>query len=246
MPPAAPEGPPSLKADVYPSNSFSHIRAMEARAAVFDVDYTLLQRSSTVAFARVAIKHKLIAPHMLIESALLHFRVQHGIANPRKLPRELNFLAGLPKSLLDDLADEVFLRYLIKSIYPDAISLIRQHLSRGCLVILATASLDFIIRPLAEFLRIPESHVITTNLEYADGMCTGRVDGKPCYGLEKLRRSAELLRDRNIPLEQAAFYSDSIIDLGMMSRVGYPVATNPDFRLRRHAVKGNWDIISLR
>lgn len=235
-----------MKNDSYPSNSFQHIQAMKARAAVFDVDYTLLRRSSTMAFARVAMRHRLIAPRYLFDSAMIHFKVKYGIANPSRLPKKLYFLEDLPRSLLDDLADEVFLRHLLKSIYPDAISLIRQHLDRGCLVILATASLDFIIRPLAEFLKTPQSHVITTRLEYRDGVCTGVIDGKPCYGLEKLHRSAELLRDRNIPLSQAAFYSDSIIDLGMMDRVGYPVATNPDPRLRRHARRGQWDIIKLR
>jgi HAD superfamily hydrolase (TIGR01490 family) len=210
------------------------------------VDYTLLQRSSTIAFARVALKHKLIPLPMMIRSALLHFQIKNGVASTQNLPRELPFLKDVPRSLLDDLADEVFLRFLIKSIYPDAIALIRQHQARGCLIILATASLDFIIRPLAEFLKIPASHVVTTNMEYIHGVCTGKVDGRPCYGLEKLRRSNELLRERHIPLDETAFYSDSIIDLGMMVKVGYPVATNPDPVLRRHAKKGGWDIISLK
>ncbi len=235
-----------MKTSEYPSNSFQHIRAMQARAAVFDVDYTLLQRSSTIAFARVALKHRLIPPRMLLRSAWLHFQVKYGIASTANLPRSLPFLSDLPRSLLDDLADEVFLRFIIKSIYPDGIALIRQHQARGCLIILATASLDFIIRPLAEFLKIPSSHVVTTEMEYRDGICTGEVDGRPCYGLEKLRRTNELLRERHIPLEETAFYSDSVIDLGMMVKVGYPVATNPDPVLRRHAKKGDWDIISLK
>lgn len=219
---------------------------MEAKAAVFDVDYTLLRHSSTIAFAKVAFNHRLIAPHNLIDSAFIHLRVKYGLGSPKHFPKSLPFLKGLPRDLLDDLAEEVFLRYLIKSIYPDAVALIRQHLSHGCLVVLATASLDFLIRPLADFLNIPETHVITTRMQYNNGLCTGDIDGIPCYGLEKLRRSTELLRMRNIPLEHAAFYSDSILDLAMMDRVGYPVATNPDLRLRRKARRGGWDLITLR
>jgi len=45
----------------------------------------------------------------------------------------------------------------------------------------------------------------------------------------------QIARQRNIDLAQSFFYTDSYTDLPMLRRVGHPVATNPDPRLRRLA-----------
>lgn len=225
---------------------FSDLNALQARAAVFDVDYTILKHSSTIAFAKTAIRNKLLHPLQLLASAKLHVQARLGLANSENLPRHLPFLEGMSRELLDELAEEVFLRYMVKGVYPEAIALIRELQSRGCLVILATASLDFLISPLAAFLHIPASHVLTTHLGYEKGLCTGRVLGKHCIGLEKLHRAAALLKDRRIPNSSAAFFTDSIMDLGMMNRVGYPVATNPDVLLHMKAKRNGWEILRFR
>jgi phosphoserine phosphatase len=44
---------------------------------------------------------------------------------------------------------------------------------------------------------------------------------------------------------EATFYSDSVNDLPLLSRVQHPVATNPDARLRDHARQQGWPILEL-
>ncbi|MEY4119777.1 MAG: hypothetical protein RLZZ472_167, partial [Pseudomonadota bacterium] len=41
------------------------------------------------------------------------------------------------------------------------------------------------------------------------------------------------------------FYSDSINDLPLLEKASHPVATNPDARLREHAVNNQWPILEL-
>jgi phosphoserine phosphatase len=41
------------------------------------------------------------------------------------------------------------------------------------------------------------------------------------------------------------FYSDSINDLPLLEKVSRPVATNPDAKLREHAVNNQWPILEL-
>ena len=46
-------------------------------------------------------------------------------------------------------------------------------------------------------------------------------------------------------LEHSVFYTDSINDLALMQRVAEPIATNPDDRLRAHALQHGWRILQL-
>ncbi len=46
--------------------------------------------------------------------------------------------------------------------------------------------------------------------------------------------------------ENSYFYSDSHNDLPLMQKVNYPVAVDPDDKLRSHAQEKGWKIISLR
>ncbi|MEQ9321797.1 MAG: hypothetical protein RIF41_21695, partial [Polyangiaceae bacterium] len=69
-----------------------------------------------------------------------------------------------------------------------------------------------------------------------------RVDGRLCYGREKIRYAEELLEGTGARLEDAIFYSDSITDLPLLERVAEPVVVNPDARLRRLARRRGWRI----
>jgi len=46
-------------------------------------------------------------------------------------------------------------------------------------------------------------------------------------------------------VQSSYFYSDSINDLPLLEKASHPVATNPDARLREHAVNNQWPILEL-
>ncbi|NDH34758.1 MAG: HAD-IB family hydrolase, partial [Betaproteobacteria bacterium] len=46
-------------------------------------------------------------------------------------------------------------------------------------------------------------------------------------------------------LRAATFYSDSFNDIPLLELVGFPVATNPDARLRAHALAKAWPCLAL-
>lgn len=50
----------------------------------------------------------------------------------------------------------------------------------------------------------------------------------------------------NTDLEQAWFYSDSKDDLPLLTRVGYPVATNPSEKLKVHARNKGWPMLNFK
>jgi HAD superfamily hydrolase (TIGR01490 family) len=129
-------------------------------------------------------------------------------------------------------------------IYPGVRSLIEKLQGQGRQVVLATSSLDLIVRPLAEDLGISE--VIATELEFADGRCTGRFVEGPLLKEKKKEKVYDYIRSRGVLWRDCSFYTDSVNDLALLESVADPVAVNPDHRLRRIASKRGWRILSFR
>lgn len=81
---------------------------------------------------------------------------------------------------------------LSDSLRDDAWSRIDYHRDRGHHLVMASASLEIYVRPLALALGFHEA--VGTRLEVAHGVFTGRFEGLPCWGMEKLRRTQEVIR----------------------------------------------------
>jgi phosphoserine phosphatase len=80
------------------------------------------------------------------------------------------------------------------------------------------------------------------------GNFSGKVSGLPNFKEGKVTRLEAWLKDQQLSLstvQSSYFYSDSINDLPLLEKASHPVATNPDARLREHAVKNQWPILEL-
>jgi len=127
---------------------------------------------------------------------------------------------------------------------PKADQLIASHRAQGHELLIITATNEFITRPIAELLGVPE--LIACQGETIDGRYTGEPRGIPSYHAGKVTRLNAWLADRHVALDGAFFYSDSHNDLPLLQLVDNPVAVDPDDRLRDYAVKSGWPVISLR
>ena len=65
-------------------------------------------------------------------------------------------------------------------------------------------------------------------------------------GVNKGIGAAFLGEQAGIPVEDMLAVGDSDVDLPLLSRVGHPVAVDPDATLRAHAEQQGWPVISLR
>lgn len=74
-----------------------------------------------------------------------------------------------------------------------------------------------------------------------NGVLTGKI-AKVAYGDGKYHVSKEWADANDIDLAQCYFYTDSMSDVMLMENVGFPVAVNPDARLRAHAQQKGWEI----
>ncbi len=138
-----------------------------------------------------------------------------------------------------------FMEAKIKALWlPAAKALIDKHRKQGHTLLIITATNRFITEPIAEWLEIP--HLLATEPEIVDEHFTGNIVGAPCFQEGKVSRLNEWLAHQNLNMEESFFYSDSINDLPLLEQVSYPHAVDPDEKLRKHAEKLAWPILSLR
>jgi HAD superfamily hydrolase (TIGR01490 family) len=214
-------------------------------AAFFDVDGTL---------ARTTILHplawyqraRLSRPAYARWAARLLADVPRYLWIDRRSRSRLTVLfyrryAGLDAADLRDWHRRTFADNLKRRLFPAAVECLAAHRAEGRHVVLVTGGLDVVMGPLAEHLGA--AHAIATRLAERDGVFTGELDCEPVADEQKGVRVREYAAEHGIDLGRSYAYTDSIGDLSMLECVGYPVAVNPDKRLRRLAGQRGWPVV---
>ena len=111
-----------------------------------------------------------------------------GLLHERVVARTLR---GRPRSELEAAAERFAHSHLSDALRGDAKDRLAQHLDEGHRLVLASASLAICLEPLRVILGFDA--VLGTRLQFHDGVATGRFEGLPCWGDEKLRRVREIL-----------------------------------------------------
>ena len=209
----------------------------------FDVDHTILRGSSGPLFVLKAVQRGLLPASTLVHIPFFFLQYYAGRLNADSRDWHLPALSGRSRQELEALSRANY-ETMKARIYPGVRSLIEQQQGQGRQVVLATSSLDLIVRPLAEELGINE--VIATELEFTDDRCTGRFVEGPLLKEKKKEKVYDYIRSRGAQWRDCSFYTDSVNDLALLESVADPVAVNPDRRLRRIASKRGWRILNFR
>jgi HAD superfamily hydrolase (TIGR01490 family) len=211
---------------------------------IFDIDYTLIKKSTAYYFLLEAMKQNKISLNRLGNLPLDWLRYKFGAIRFDFIERALSHLGGIDEAAIDETAESCFENRIRRNIYRDGERLIKRIQSEGGEVILATSSFYSLVHPLERFLGIEET--LASRLEFENGKTTGRIDGKALFGANKKEAVEEWLKTRSISLDDSWFYSDSYTDVPLLSIVGHPVAVNPDRFLRKRALQNKWRILQFR
>ena len=216
-------------------------------AAFFDLDKTVVAKSSTLAFGRPLYKEGLISPAIVIKGAYAQLAYQLLGANEGRMEKSRVALLELTKGWNADrvqrLVRETLQEIIDPLIYQEALDLFTEHRRAGRDLYLVSSSGEEVVKPLAEYLGVP--HVIATRPGIDDdGNYDGTLDFY-CYGENKAVAIREEADARGIDLTASYAYSDSVTDIPMLEAVGNPVAVNPDRELRRYAQSHEWEIVDF-
>jgi HAD superfamily hydrolase (TIGR01490 family) len=206
----------------------------------YDVDHTLLRGTSGVRFLMSGVRRGIFPLMATVYLPVLMLRYRIGRMNVNVRKRVFRAVRDRDRETLDALARRSYAA-VRKRIYVEARALLAERMAAGRLAVLATSSIDIIVRPLAEELGVQE--ILAASFELDGDRYTGRLEGPPLFGEKKMRAVLDYLAARGKRPEQCAFFSDSISDLPLLEVVGEPVAVNPDRRLRAVAHRRGWKIL---
>jgi len=219
---------------------------LTGRLALFDLDNTLLAGDSDFEWAQFLIEQGVLDREVYeARNQAFYEQYKAGMLDIREfLDFQLKPLSRHPRTVLDAWHREFMSRKILPIMRPAARALVARH--AGDLRVLISATNTFVTGPIAAAFGIPE--LIATEPEERGGEFTGAVSGTPCFREGKVERLETWLAARGRTLasfSESWFYSDSLNDLPLLSRVTHPVAVDPDETLRAHAERLGWPVISL-
>jgi HAD superfamily hydrolase (TIGR01490 family) len=215
-------------------------------AAFFDLDKTIISRSSTLAFTRPFYRYGLISRAAVIRGAFAQLIFRMAGADHDRMERIRSQVSdlcrGWPAERVREIVRKNLDELIVPHVYVEARALLSRHREAGQDVIIVSTSGHEVVDPIAALLGADS--VIATQMEVADGCYTGDM-AFYAYGEAKAARIRELAAERGYHLPECYAYSDSITDLPMLEAVGHPNAVNPDRALRRVAAERGWPILSF-
>ncbi|HLN76313.1 MAG TPA: HAD-IB family hydrolase [Nocardioidaceae bacterium] len=213
-------------------------------AAFFDLDKTIIAKSSTLAFSRSFYAGGLISRGSVLRSAYAQFVYLVGGADHDQMEKMREFLselsAGWDVQTVRDIVADTLHHIVDPLVYDEAVSLIEEHHLAGRDVVIVSASGAEVVEPIGEMLGA--DGVIATRMEMADGKYTGQIEFY-AYAENKATAIEKLARDKGYDLSRSYAYSDSMTDVHMLEIVGHPYAVNPDKELRKIAAARGWPVL---
>lgn len=217
--------------------------------AVFDLDHTLIDGDSDTLWCDFLIGEGVLdGPVFSARNSELERGYRAGSVSVAAFCAfYIGTLAGRTAQEWAALRQRFWQQQVQPRICPGTAALLQQHRERGDLLVLSTATNRFLTELTAAGLGF--EHLIATECEQDEqGRFTGRPRGTPNMRAGKVERLTAWLARQGEPqtLADAHFYSDSINDLPLLQAVGHPVVVDPDERLRQHAQRRSWPVLSLR
>jgi HAD superfamily hydrolase (TIGR01490 family) len=213
-------------------------------AAFFDLDRTLIRRSSVLALAPSFRARGLISRIDLAKSAFwqLLFAARGASAERVRSAAEdgMRILDGFSVEEMQSVVGDAMEPVLRPLVYSEPLHLVQHHRARGERVYVVSATLQEIVEHIADDLGFDGA--IGSTCEIVDGKYTGRTL-RAAHGEGKARALRELAAADGLDLAASTAYSDSYTDLPFLEAVGFPVAVNPDRRLKSIARARAWPTI---
>ncbi|MFE5595082.1 HAD family hydrolase [Streptomyces sp. NPDC056549] len=216
-------------------------------AAFFDLDKTVIAKSSTLTFSKSFYRGGLISRRAALRTAYIQFVFLAGGADHDQMERMREYLSALCKgwnvAQVKELVAETLHDLIDPIIYDEAASLIEEHHSAGRDVVIVSTSGSEVVEPIGEMLGA--DRVVATRMVVGeDGCFTGEVEYY-AYGPTKAEAVRELAESEGYDLSRCYAYSDSATDIPMLEAVGHPYAVNPDRTLRREALARQWPVLAF-
>lgn len=133
---------------------------------------------------------------------------------------------------------------LAGALRPRILDEIERRRGEGCRVVLASTAILPLVAEIGAL--VGAQAWVGTPLQVMDGYYTGNLGGPVCNGVHKVAYVETLTRSWGLEVDWPSSwaYSDAVVDLPLLRRVGHPVAVAPEPRLRVLAERCRWAVLS--
>jgi HAD superfamily hydrolase (TIGR01490 family) len=215
-------------------------------AAFFDLDKTVIAKSSTLAFGRPFFQGGLINRRAVLKGAYAQFVFSLAGADADQMERMRSQITamttGWDVGVVHDIVRETLHEIVDPLVYAEAADLIEAHRAAGREIVIVSSSGAEMVGPIGEMLGV--DRVVATRMVTVDGRYTGEIDFY-AYGENKAAAMREVAVEKGWDLADCWAYSDSVTDLPMLEAVGHPTAVNPDRGLRKVAAERGWPVLEF-
>ena len=215
-------------------------------AAFFDLDKTIIAKSSVLAFGKPFYQGGLINRRAVLRSAYAQFMFALAGADADQIERMRAYLTsmctGWDVAQVREIVSETLHEIIDPIVYDEAVDLIAMHKAAGRDVVIVSTSGEEVVAPIGAMLGADE--VVATRMVVEDGHYTGEI-ARYTFGPEKAVAIGELAAERGYDLSASYAYSDSATDVPMLEAVGHPFAVNADRALRKIAAEREWPALTF-
>lgn len=217
------------------------------QAAFFDLDKTVIAKSSALAFGKQFFAGGLINRRAVLKATYAQLVYMSPGADQDQIERIRNHItamaAGWDVEQVRTIVAETLHEVVDPLVYDEATDLIAEHKAAGRHIVIVSSSGAEMVEPIGRMLGV--DHVIATTMVVEDGKYTGDVDFY-AYGPHKAEAMRALAEHHGYDLAASYAYSDSATDLPMLEAVGHPAVVNPDKALRTVAGQRGWPVLTFR
>ena len=217
--------------------------------AIYDMDKTITRRATWTPFLATYARCRPWRALPLLATlapAGLYLTKRIDRARLKELTQALVMGRRAKLKTVEETAELFGRRIATYEVRSDARARIAADRAAGYRVVLATASYDFYVRPIAEALGIDD--VIATPSTVEGDRLVARIAGENCYSAAKLRMIEAWMAAEGIARNDAhiRFYSDHVSDAPTLDWADEPFAVNPHAALLKLATEKGWPVLRWR
>ena len=219
------------------------------RLAIYDMDKTITRSPTWMPYLRVCPWRRpwrIAARAASVAPGALFLGKRFDRARLKEMTQRLVMGRGAAATAVERAAGRFASNIVNGKVWDDARARIAADRAAGYRVVMATASYDFYVRPIAAALGITDVIATPSTLEH--GRLLPRIAGENCYGDAKLRMIEAWMAREGIARGDAhvRFYSDHVSDAPTLDWADEAFAVNPHAPLLALAKEKGWDVLRWR
>jgi len=212
---------------------------------IFDLDNTILNGDSDYAMINYLVHTQALGESAGKQNQIFIEDYQRGELDfDAYTTFALSAYIGMTRTEINEYMRPFVTKVIEPMINTLALKIIHDHGDSGDTILLASATNELIVQPIAK--RLDIQNVIGTQVKFINDKCTGEYIPPSALGEGKLQLVQQWMQKNNFDdFSGVTFYSDSINDLPLLEAVDFPKAVNPDAMLEKISLERDWEIIDL-